>query len=162
MASLSSKSGNLKERMKHLLSTGDKADLLFLVGEGERKELFRAHKVIIGSYDVFKAMIDFDSKSERTENVPIEIPDISANAFKVMLSFIYTADLSELNGENAMDVFYAAKKYNIASLIDQSRQKIPLPNHNTVFLLYAQARLFTWRIGPETGGGKRGNALPEL
>ncbi|KAL3107465.1 hypothetical protein niasHT_014182 [Heterodera trifolii] len=143
MSSLSSKSGNLKERMKHLLITGDKADLQFLVGEGEGKELFRAHKVIItGSSDVFKAMIDFDSKSERNENGPIEITDISANAFKVMLSFIYTDDLSELDGDNAMDVFYAAKKYNIASLIDQSRQKIPMPNHNTVFLLYAQARLF--------------------
>ncbi|KAL3073522.1 hypothetical protein niasHS_017089 [Heterodera schachtii] len=142
MSSLSSKSGSLKERMKHLLSTGDKADVQFLVGEGEGKELFRAHKVIIGSSDVFKAMIDFDSKSERTENVPIEIPDISANAFKVMLSFIYAEDLSELDGDNAMDVFYAAKKYNIASLIDHSRKKIPMPNHHTVFLLYAQARLF--------------------
>ncbi|KAL3124563.1 hypothetical protein niasHT_010404 [Heterodera trifolii] len=37
----------------------------------------------------------------------IEVTDVEAEAFKVMLSFIYAEDLSELNGQNAMAVLYA-------------------------------------------------------
>jgi hypothetical protein len=39
--------------------------------------------------------------------VVVEIPDVEAEAFKVMLSFIYIDDLSGLNGDNAMAVLYA-------------------------------------------------------
>ncbi|KAL3080429.1 hypothetical protein niasHT_038866 [Heterodera trifolii] len=58
-----------------------------------------------------------------------------------MLSFIYTEELSELNGDNAMAVLYAAKKYNIIGLVRPSLQ-IPISKLRNVFLAYAQARLF--------------------
>ncbi|KAL3120044.1 hypothetical protein niasHT_003296 [Heterodera trifolii] len=132
---------------KLMLSTGDYADVHFLVGEGYEKELLPAHKLIIkNASDVFAAMFRFDAKKERTENVyanfpVVEIPDVEAAAFKVMLSFIYADDLNELNGDNAMAVLYAADKYNIPGLIGPSL-KIPISELCNVFFAFAQARLF--------------------
>ncbi|KAL3116848.1 hypothetical protein niasHT_003372 [Heterodera trifolii] len=139
---------SLVERMKHLLNTGEHADVYFLVGDGDEKEasLLPAHKLILRSaFEVFEAMFRFDAKNEKAEfasaNCPVEVPDVEAAAFKVMLSFIYACDLSGLNGDNAMAVLYAAKKYNIPGLADQCLQ-IPISKLRNVFLAYAQARLF--------------------
>ncbi|KAL3105451.1 hypothetical protein niasHT_030319 [Heterodera trifolii] len=57
-----------------------------------------------------------------------------------MLSFIYADDLSELDGDNAMAVLYAAKKYLVNDLIFHcSRIEIEsLPN---IILAFVQARL---------------------
>ncbi|KAL3104922.1 hypothetical protein niasHT_028454 [Heterodera trifolii] len=137
--SSTSKQGNSNERMKHLLSSGEDADVHFLF-------LLHAHKLILKSAsDVFEAMFRFDSKNGKAENAsadnPVEVPDVEAAAFKVMLSFIYADDLSELDGENAMAVLYAAKKYGVAQLVSPCLQ-IPIPKLSNVFLAFAQARLF--------------------
>ncbi|KAL3116859.1 hypothetical protein niasHT_003383 [Heterodera trifolii] len=130
-----------------MLSTGEYADVHFLVGDGDEKEIIPAHKFILKlASDVFEAMFRFDSQNQNAENAStncplIEVPDVEAAAFKVMLSFIYAGDLSELNGDNAMAVLYAAKKYNIPALVAPSLQ-IPVPKLRNVFLAYAQARLF--------------------
>ncbi|KAL3112512.1 hypothetical protein niasHT_018718 [Heterodera trifolii] len=128
------------DRMKHLLSTGEHSDVQFLV--------LPAHQFILKiASDVFEAMFRFDAKKERPENasangpVVVEIPDIEPSAFKVMLSFIYTDDLSALNGDNAMAVLYAANKYNIPDLVLPSLQ-IPISELRNVFFAYAQALLF--------------------
>ncbi|KAL3083685.1 hypothetical protein niasHT_036813 [Heterodera trifolii] len=52
----------------------------------------------------------------------VEVADVEVSTFKVMLSFIYADDLDELDGNNAMAVLYAAKKYNIPDLVDASLQ----------------------------------------
>ncbi|KAL3093036.1 hypothetical protein niasHS_004425 [Heterodera schachtii] len=137
---------SLVERMKHLLSTGEHADVYFLVGDGDEKELVPAHKLILRSAsEVFEAMFRFDAKKEKAEfasaNCPVEVPDVEAAAFKVMLSFIYTEELSELNGDNAMAVLYAAKKYNIPGLFNPCLD-VPVSELLNVFLAYAQACLF--------------------
>ncbi|KAL3108373.1 hypothetical protein niasHT_014522 [Heterodera trifolii] len=125
--------------MKLLLSTGEYADVHFL--------LVPAHKLILKhASDVFEAMFRFDSQNAKADSVSancpvVEVPDVEAAAFKVMLSFIYAGDLSGLNGHNAMAVLYAAKKYNIPGLVDASLQ-IPVSKLRNVFLAYAQARLF--------------------
>ncbi|KAL3109588.1 hypothetical protein niasHT_016932 [Heterodera trifolii] len=135
------------DRMKHLLSTGEDADVYFLVGDGDAKELLQAHKLIMKSAsDVFEAMFRFDAKNEKAEfassNCPVvEVPDVEAAAFKVMLSFIYADDLSGLNGDNAMAVLCAADKYNIPGLVRRSL-KIPISELPNVFFAFAQARLF--------------------
>ncbi|KAL3071418.1 hypothetical protein niasHS_016702 [Heterodera schachtii] len=100
-----------------MLSTGEYADLQFLVGDG-------------------------DAKEATTANCPVvEVPDVETAAFKVMLRFIYTDELSGLNGDNAMAVLYAAKKYNIPALVDAALQ-IPISKLRNVFFAFAQARLF--------------------
>ncbi|KAL3090671.1 hypothetical protein niasHS_004463 [Heterodera schachtii] len=134
--------------LKLMLSTGEYADVQFLVGEGDAKELLSAHKLILKlASDVFEAMFRFDAKKEQGENAStnypavVEVPDVEAAAFKVMLSFIYTDDLSGLNGDNAMAVLCAAKKYNIPGLVDPSLQ-IPISELRNVFVAYAYACLF--------------------
>ncbi|KAL3086138.1 hypothetical protein niasHS_008911 [Heterodera schachtii] len=134
----SSKSGILADRMKNLLDTAKHADAHFLVGDGDGKELLSAHKgILVSASDVFEAMFRFDSKNGKSENVP----DVEAEAFKVMLSFIYADDLSELDGDNAMAVLCAADKYGIDRLISHCVQ-IPIQNLSNVFLAHAYARLF--------------------
>ncbi|KAL3083681.1 hypothetical protein niasHT_036809 [Heterodera trifolii] len=135
------------DRMKLILSSGEDADVHFLVGEGDEKELLPAHKLILkNASDVFRAMFRFDAKKEIAENASancpvVEVPDVEAAAFKVMLSFIYAGDLSGLNGDSAMAVLYAAKKYNIPDLVDRSLQ-IPFSELRNVFFASAQTRLF--------------------
>ncbi|KAL3106589.1 hypothetical protein niasHT_018231 [Heterodera trifolii] len=64
-------------------------------------------------------MFRFDAKKEQGENAStnhpavVEVPDVEAAAFKVMLSFIYTDDLSGLNGDNAMAVLCAAENRRV-------------------------------------------------
>ncbi|KAL3086147.1 hypothetical protein niasHS_008920 [Heterodera schachtii] len=136
----------LKSVVKHLLSTGEDADVYFLVGDGDGKELLPAHKLILKhASEVFEAMFRYDAKKEKAEfasaNCPVEVTDVEAAAFKVMLSFIYMGELAGLNGDNAMAVLYAAKKYNIPDLVRPSLQ-IPISSLRNVFLAYAQASLF--------------------
>ncbi|KAL3080837.1 hypothetical protein niasHS_011375 [Heterodera schachtii] len=137
-----SKNGN--KWTKLMLSTGEYADVHFLVGDA--KVRVPAHRLILkNASDVFEAMFRFDAKKEKAEfasaRCPVEVPDVEAAAFKVMLSFIYTEELNELNGENAMAVLYAANKYNIPGLVDRSLQ-IPFSELHNVFFAYAQAHLF--------------------
>ncbi|KAL3124629.1 hypothetical protein niasHT_010470 [Heterodera trifolii] len=99
MSSSSSNPATLADRMKVLLSTAKGSDIQFL--------LFQAHKsILMSASDVFEAMFPPSADCEQLN--PVEIPDVEVGAFKVMLSFIYTDDLSELDGENAMAVLYAA------------------------------------------------------
>ncbi|KAL3089055.1 hypothetical protein niasHS_008539 [Heterodera schachtii] len=135
------------------LITGEYADVNFLVGDGDEKEIVQAHEVILNyASDVFEqCSVLMQRKKERrmikNEHAPancpavVEIPDVEAAAFKVMLSFIYTEELSELNGDNAMAVLYAAKKYNIPGLVDATL-KIPFSQLSNIFFAYVHAQLF--------------------
>ncbi|KAL3108363.1 hypothetical protein niasHT_014512 [Heterodera trifolii] len=136
----------LAERMNRLLSTGVDADVHFL--------LLPAHKAILRvASDVFDAMFRFDEEFPilatpkpgkktfpKEGNNFVEIPDVDVEAFKTMLSFIYTDDLSGLNGNNAIDVLYAAKKYNLPSLV-KACVKIPIKELSNVFIAFSKARL---------------------
>ncbi|KAL3078311.1 hypothetical protein niasHT_032717 [Heterodera trifolii] len=138
-------SSNLLGRLKLMLSSGDGADVHFLVGK--EKELLKAHKcVMMFSSDVFGSMFRFDDKNAKTktsaDRPAIEVPDVEAEAFKVMLSFIYAEDLSELNGQNAMTVLYAANKYNISSLV-KALLDFPINEMPNVFLAFVQARFLS-------------------
>uniref|UniRef100_A0A914H7Y5 BTB/POZ domain-containing protein n=1 Tax=Globodera rostochiensis TaxID=31243 RepID=A0A914H7Y5_GLORO len=144
-----SKSASSVDRMKRLLSTGNGADVHFLVGEGNEKELLPAHKAILGTAsDVFEAMFRFDAESAKfavgtassEENKPVEVPDMEVSAFKTMLGFIYADDLSGLNGDNAIAVLCAAKKYDVVGLVDAS-VNFPVPKLCNVFIAFEQARL---------------------
>ncbi|KAL3074729.1 hypothetical protein niasHT_033363 [Heterodera trifolii] len=141
-------SGNSVDRMKHLLSSGEHSDVHFLVGYGDAQEVLPAHQLVLrNASEVFDAMFRFDSKNEQAVNASancpavVEVPDVEPAAFKVMLSFVYADDLSELNGDNAMEVLYAAKKYNIPGLFGAPLQ-IPISELRNIFMAYAQALLF--------------------
>uniref|UniRef100_A0A183CJS0 B30.2/SPRY domain-containing protein n=1 Tax=Globodera pallida TaxID=36090 RepID=A0A183CJS0_GLOPA len=89
------KPNSLAGRIKHLLDTGNGADVHFLVGGGDEKELLPAHKLILmAASDVFEAMFPFDARNAdpSEETKPVEVPDVEVGAFKAMLSFIYADD----------------------------------------------------------------------
>uniref|UniRef100_A0A183CKU5 BTB domain-containing protein n=1 Tax=Globodera pallida TaxID=36090 RepID=A0A183CKU5_GLOPA len=102
-------------RMKHLLGTGNEADVHFLVGEGDEKEA-----------------------NPSKEIKPVEVPDVEVGTFKAMLSFIYADDVSGLDGDNAISVLYAAKKYDLPELVDSClnfpRWKLRNDELNSVYL----------------------------
>ncbi|KAL3069940.1 hypothetical protein niasHT_031422 [Heterodera trifolii] len=137
-------SDNLADQMKHLLvgTAQIAADVHFLVGHGDGKELLLAHKnALVSASEVFEAMFRFDLNNGKAENGsadrPVEVPDVGTAAFKVMLSFIHTDELSGLDGDNATEVLYAAVKYNISGLIGHCLAALP-----NAFLAHAHARLF--------------------
>ncbi|KAL3124573.1 hypothetical protein niasHT_010414 [Heterodera trifolii] len=137
-------SSNLLGRFKLMLSTGEGADVHFLVGK--EKELLKAHKyVMMFASDVFESMFRFDDKNGKTKSSAdcphvIEVTDVEEEAFRVLLSFFYAEDLSELNGQNAMAVLYAANKYNISSLV-KALLDFPINELPNVFLAFVEARL---------------------
>uniref|UniRef100_A0A914H0Q1 BTB domain-containing protein n=1 Tax=Globodera rostochiensis TaxID=31243 RepID=A0A914H0Q1_GLORO len=140
------KPNSLVGRIKHLLSTGDDADIQFLVGGGDKKEILSAHKLILKTAsDVFETMFRFDARNAKADAAgreikPVEVPDVEVGAFKAMLSFIYADDLSGLNGDNAMAVLYAAKKYDVAGLT-KACVAVAIPKLRNVFVAFDQARL---------------------
>uniref|UniRef100_A0A183CQK9 BACK domain-containing protein n=1 Tax=Globodera pallida TaxID=36090 RepID=A0A183CQK9_GLOPA len=91
--------------------------------------------------DVFEAMFPFDvqTRDPSEEPKPVEVPDVEVGAFKAMLSFIYVDDVSGLNGDNAIAVLYAAKKYDLPELVD-SCLNFPIPELSNVFLAFGQTR----------------------
>uniref|UniRef100_A0A183CG83 BTB domain-containing protein n=1 Tax=Globodera pallida TaxID=36090 RepID=A0A183CG83_GLOPA len=132
-----SNSSSALDRMKHLLSTGYGADVQFL--------LLSAHKLILlAASDVFEAMFRFDAQNATAaaggkEIKPVEVPDVEVGAFKAMLSFIYSDDLSGLDGDNAISVLYAAKKYNVSGLINAC-VNFPIPELRNVFVAFDRGR----------------------
>ncbi|KAI3408823.1 BTB/POZ domain-containing protein 1 [Globodera pallida] len=101
--------------------------------------------------DVFEAMFPFDVRNAdpSEETKPVEVPDVEVGAFKAMLSFIYADDLSGLNGENAITVLYAAKKYDLPELI-KACLNFPIWKLGNVFFAFDETRF----LGEEVGGGK--------
>uniref|UniRef100_A0A183CLJ8 B30.2/SPRY domain-containing protein n=1 Tax=Globodera pallida TaxID=36090 RepID=A0A183CLJ8_GLOPA len=73
------------------------------------------------------------------ETKPVEVPDVEAGAFKAMLSFIYVDDLSGLNGDNAIAVLYAAKKYDLPELI-KACLNFPIWKLGNVFFAFDETR----------------------
>ncbi|KAL3077420.1 hypothetical protein niasHT_033958 [Heterodera trifolii] len=118
-----SNADSLVQRMRHLMTTGEGADVQFLVGKEDEKELIPAHKLILKSASsVFDEMFPTNTVNEKREDadweMTMEVIDVDVKAFKTMLSFIYTNECCGLNEHNVMEVLYAAKKYRIAGLIN--------------------------------------------
>ncbi|KAL3082077.1 hypothetical protein niasHT_031106 [Heterodera trifolii] len=111
-------SNTLADRIKPLLedAAANGADVHFLVGKGKEKELLAAHKLLL------------------------QIPS-DAGAFKTMLKFIYTDELGEMNGDTFFEVLYAAKKYNVTSLVKKCTE-YPMEKLSNVFETLLSARFF--------------------
>ncbi|KAL3112517.1 hypothetical protein niasHT_018723 [Heterodera trifolii] len=79
----------------------------------------------------------------RYDEGQIEIPDTEIEAFKTMLTFIYTKHFNGLDANNLLEVLKAADKYNITGLVKEcanfcanvSIQKLP-----NVFVSFQEAR----------------------
>ncbi|KAL3120100.1 hypothetical protein niasHT_003352 [Heterodera trifolii] len=135
--------------MKEVLDSGEYPDVQFLVG----KEKEATHRAILSSAsDVFKTMFRYDvqnskssiGKGHATDKNPILVPDIEIEAFKAMLTFIYTKHFNGLDANNWLDVLKAADKYNITGLVKECANfsaNVPIQKLPNVFVAFEQARL---------------------
>ncbi|KAL3081606.1 hypothetical protein niasHT_034264 [Heterodera trifolii] len=135
--------------MSKLLSTGAYGDVQFLVEEGDKKELLLAHKAILWhASEEFASILCVDAKNSSDSNgkksaetiKTVLVTDVTIEAFKVMLSFIYTEDLKGLTAQNLLDVLFAAKKYKIIGLINAC-VAFPISKLSNIFEVIAEARI---------------------
>lgn len=143
---------SIKSRLSYLLNTGVLSDVAFVVGGNSllmstsstgsaTTERFVAHKFVLSmSSAVFDAM--FNGQMAEKGDGAIEIPDVEPSAFKALLKFLYTDEIS-VESDNVMSMLYTAKKYAIPALeqecVEYLKDNITTDN---VFLLLTQARLF--------------------
>lgn len=102
----------MSQNMNQLLQNSYFHDITFKV-DGE---ILVAHKAILSARSrVFKAMFESPLAINQEE---IEISDISEESVKKMLSFIYSGEVNHLDVRSAMELYYAADKYELNSLKD--------------------------------------------
>ena len=83
---------------------GDFSDAVFVVGGHE----FHLHKAILSKQSpVFQAMFSVDLKESQQNRV--EIPDVSAEVFEVLLSYIYAGKIPPMD-QFVVELFVAADK----------------------------------------------------
>lgn len=143
---------SVKSRLLYLLNTGALSDVTFIVGGSSllmstsastmtTPERFVAHKFVLSmSSAVFDAM--FNGQMAMRDDSAIEIPDVEPLAFRALLKFLYTDEIS-VESHNVMSILYAAKKYAIPALEQECVEflKDNIQSEN-VFMLLTQARLF--------------------
>lgn len=143
---------SVKSRLLYLLNTGVLSDVTFIVGGSSllssisastlaTPERIVAHKFVLSmSSAVFDAM--FNGRMAADDDSAIEIPDVEPSAFKALLKFIYTDEIS-VDSDTVMSILYTAKKYSVPALeqecVEYLKDNI---NCDNVFMLLAQARLF--------------------
>ncbi|KAL3071640.1 hypothetical protein niasHS_016315 [Heterodera schachtii] len=76
----------------------------------------------------------------RYDKGQIEITDIEIGVFKMMLTFIYTMRLNELDANNWLDILEAADKYNIIGLVKKCAD-FPIEKLPSVFVALEKALL---------------------
>ncbi|KAH7698620.1 BTB/POZ domain-containing protein 6-A, partial [Aphelenchoides avenae] len=107
---------NLHARMMHILSDTEKFDVAIVVGE-EKGETFGANSLILAAAsEAFEKQFygAFERPSVEKPLV-VEIPDGTPDAFRVLLTYIYT-DRAVLTIDNVSSVIYLSKKYLLTNL----------------------------------------------
>lgn len=100
--------------MKQLLLEGHNSDVILNAGRHE----FRVHKAILAARSpVFASM--FQQIVTEGPIHCIDIPDYSAETFKIFLFYLYTGATESLSSENVFSLYRAAEKYEIGDLKDE-------------------------------------------
>lgn len=137
--------GTIQDRMKYLLETGLDSDVQFLVGKESLEEvpqLIKAHKFILSSSSAV-----FEAQFRHEHEMPINVIDISASAFKAILNFMYTNDFSLIHNENFLDVYSAAKKYWLHAFVEKCHELAPkMINRFNSVALWMEAKLYDDKI----------------
>lgn len=88
------------------------SDFTFVV-KGEKVQ---AHKCILSAHsEVFASM--FDSNMLETKTDTAEIVDVEPEIFKLMMRFIYSGKLDEIDNDDLLTLCFAADKYLIKNLV---------------------------------------------
>ncbi|GFT75756.1 speckle-type POZ protein A [Nephila pilipes] len=102
---------DLADDLSSLLQLGLHTDVILSVGEKE----FQAHRAILAARSpVFAKMFEHETLEKMKNRVIIE--DISVDAMKQLLRFLYTGDTDELSTQEFLSLFVAADKYDLPKL----------------------------------------------
>jgi len=112
----------LLEFFSKLLLTEKFSDVKFVVGEGDEKKTFPAHRVVLAaSSPLFEAMLYPPSFVENAPEIKLPLtititdPNITPSSFESLLRVIYT-DETKVNASNISELIACAKKYQIEKL----------------------------------------------
>ncbi|GFS53589.1 speckle-type POZ protein [Nephila pilipes] len=100
----------LKISVKELHDDDSLVDVNFRVDN----QVFPAHKVILGAQSlVFKDMFASEIRETRT----IDIPNVKSQTFKLLMKYVYTDTLPDLDWESALELHEVANKYKLLGLL---------------------------------------------
>ncbi|XP_063218540.1 uncharacterized protein LOC134528805 [Bacillus rossius redtenbacheri] len=99
------------ERMRRLLEEGAWSDVQFSVGKEESG--FRAHRLVLASAGPALAALMYGPLAEPGT---VRVPDVSPGAFRALLHYLYTDELSPAGVEDAMRAMRVASKYRLPQM----------------------------------------------
>ncbi|OQV16153.1 BTB/POZ domain-containing protein 2 [Hypsibius exemplaris] len=117
------------------------SDVVFVVGRGVIQREIPAHRFMLAmGSPVFETMF-YGPTRQFAADSDIPLPDVEPAAFRNLLRFIYTDDITGLDEDTVLPTLYAAKKYVMpqlkAACVNFMRLNIRPQN---VFLLLEQAQ----------------------
>ncbi|PKK69556.1 hypothetical protein RhiirC2_850628 [Rhizophagus irregularis] len=132
--------------LRKLFENCDDYNIILKVGKGLDMNSFHAHSIILKNRsEYFKNLITdyfnkkgskFFKKGERGDYINLEIPQISADAFKIILRYIYTGYFSfndnENNQEFLLDLIFAADELKLNDLVKHLQIFIIETNSNWI------------------------------
>lgn len=109
---------SLKSRGKDIFESNRLSDCEFCFTEpGEPTKIVSANRAILAlSSSVFETM--FYGSLPESNTKPVKIEDIDYDAFKTFLQYIYTRELHLESIDEAIKLFYAARKYDVCDIED--------------------------------------------
>ena len=115
---------HINRQLGHLFNTGRMSDVTFVLGT----ENFKAHKNILSARS--QVFADMFENNEKVSSInPLKIEDCEPEAFRAMLSFLYTDEMEETE-EMAKELLPLAIKYQIR-LLQNKCQEIVLKDIST-------------------------------
>ncbi|XP_037085855.1 BTB/POZ domain-containing protein 2-like [Pollicipes pollicipes] len=130
----------LNERCLFLFESGQWHDCEFIVGMESNQQVFQAHRLVLTmASPVFEAML-FGGMAEKA---PIKVLDVSPDAFRSLMLYIYSDQINLQSFDQACEICYAAKKYMLPHLVEHCTKFLwkDLAPHN-VCRAYEFAKLF--------------------
>ncbi len=101
-------------------------DTTLIVGQEDSKEEIKVNKfMLMARSPVFARMFQIDM-IEKSTNI-VEIPDVSPEVFKTVLSYIYTGQVNKfLSLEETISMMITAGKYNLDHLKGLCENRLPI------------------------------------
>ncbi|CAG8552760.1 5106_t:CDS:2 [Paraglomus occultum] len=103
-----------------LLESGKDYDLVLYAGEGQSRQQFNVHKLILSSRsDYFQAALSSNWLKKQGEYYVFEKSNIDGDVFKVLLRYFYTGkvNVNSIGEEKLLELLYACDELGLTELI---------------------------------------------
>eukprot|EP00823_Brevimastigomonas_motovehiculus_P005835 TRINITY_DN445_c0_g1_i1.p1 TRINITY_DN445_c0_g1~~TRINITY_DN445_c0_g1_i1.p1 ORF type:complete len:562 (-),score=164.15 TRINITY_DN445_c0_g1_i1:132-1817(-) len=119
----------IQEHFLEMVGNEEMADVHFVLKKDKEDVRIPAHRVILASHnDVFRAMLypltfstDFKTATYNAAKIPtdekdIKVDGVTPDAFKKMLTIVYTDKLEDMSSDDIKELLPLAKKFQIEAL----------------------------------------------